>query len=271
MTPPPTLQELIETVRQDSSSDQPLDQLVAAAAAAAQLEETTDALLGYFVDRCRRDGRSWTEISAALGVTKQAVHKRFASAAATHIAAAIPAPTFERFTDRARHVMAESGQAAISLGDNFVGTEHVLLALFTEPAGIAGRALAAMDVGEDAVRAAIRAAGDRTPGPAGRSASAEPSAAAEPSAPAGDAASATATPPAGTRPPFSGPAKRALRDALTVALEFSHNYIGTEHLLLGLYRNEDSLASQILTRSGALESTARAHVTAMLRGYGTGH
>src|ERR1700757_440429 len=130
MAPAPTLQELIEIVRQDSSSDQPLDQLVAAAAAAAQLEETTDALLGHFVDRCRRDGRSWTEISAALGVTKQAVHKRFASAIANQIVAAIPAPTFERFTDRARHVMAESSQAASSLGDHFVGTEHLLLGLF---------------------------------------------------------------------------------------------------------------------------------------------
>src|SRR5271165_5644357 len=155
MTPPPTLQELIETVRADAGSGQPLDELVAAAAAAAQLEETTDALLGHFVDRCRRDGRSWTEISAALGVTKQAVHKRFATAIATHVAAATRAPTFERFTDRARHVMAESGNVAASLGDDFVGTEHLLLALFTEPAGLAGKALAAMDVSEDTVRAAI--------------------------------------------------------------------------------------------------------------------
>jgi ATP-dependent Clp protease ATP-binding subunit ClpA len=251
MAPPPTLQELIETVRQDSSSDQPLDQLVAAAAAAAQLEETTDALLGHFVDRCRRDGRSWTEISAALGVTKQAVHKRFATAIATHVAAANAAPTFERFTDRARHVMAESSRAAVSLGDDFVGTEHLLLALFTEPEGVAAKALAAMDVSEDTVRAAILAAGDRAAGQE------EPS-------PAGAEA-------AGTRPPFSAPAKRVLRDALAVALEFAHNYIGTEHILLGLYRNEDSLATRILTQAGAIETTARAHITAMLRGYGSGH
>jgi hypothetical protein len=92
MAPPPTLQELIEIVRQDSSSDQPLDQLVAAAAAAAQLEETTDALLGHFVDRCRRDGRSWSEISNALGVSKQAVHKRFAPALAAHWPAAARRP-----------------------------------------------------------------------------------------------------------------------------------------------------------------------------------
>jgi ATP-dependent Clp protease ATP-binding subunit ClpA len=290
MAPPPTLQELIEIVRQDSSSDQPLDQLVAAAAAAAQLEETTDALLGHFVDRCRRDGRSWTEISAALGVTKQAVHKRFASAIATQIADVTSAPTFDRFTERARHVMAESSLAAISLGADFVGTEHVLLALFTEPAGIAGRALAAMDVSQGAVRAAILAAGDRTPGTEPPAPAGDRTPGTEPPAPAGAAPGATSTsaagasaagatsagttaagtPAAGTRPPFSGPAKRALRDTLAVALEFGHNYIGTEHMLLALYRNGDSLAAQILTQAGAIESTARAHVTAMLRGHGQG-
>src|SRR5260370_18348224 len=116
MAPPPTLQELIEIVRQDSSSDQPLDQLVAAAAAAAQLEETTDALLGHFVDRCRRDGRSWSEISNALGVSKQAVHKRFAPALAAHIAAATPTPTFEPFTDPARPLTAEPQQPLTPLG-----------------------------------------------------------------------------------------------------------------------------------------------------------
>jgi len=253
MAPPPTLQELIETVRQDSSSDQPLDQLVAAAAAAAQLEETTDALLGHFVDRCRRDGRSWTEISAALGVTKQAVHKRFAAAIATDMAAATPAPTFERFTDRARHVMAESSQAATSLGDDFVGTEHLLLALFTEPQSIAGRALATMGVSQEAVRTAILAAGNRGAGQGEQPAT---------------ATAAAGAPAPGGRSAYSGPAKRVLRDALAVALELGHNYIGTEHLLLALYRNDDSLAAQILTQAGALESTARAHVTDLLRGYG---
>jgi hypothetical protein len=78
MAPAPTLQQLIESVRQDAGSDQALDQLATAAAVAALLQETTDALLGHFVDQCRRDGRSWSEISNALGVTKQAVHKRFA-------------------------------------------------------------------------------------------------------------------------------------------------------------------------------------------------
>jgi ATP-dependent Clp protease ATP-binding subunit ClpA len=261
MAPPPTLQELIETVRQDSGSDQPLDQLVAAAAAAAQLAETTDALLGHFVDRCRRDGRSWTEISSALGVTKQAVHKRFASALAAHIVAATPAPTFERFTDRARHVVAASRRVAVSLGADAIGSQHLLLALFAEPEGIAGRTLAAMNVTEDGVRAALRTARDHGDGPArdeGQRAVADQPAQDQPATErAGQAADSI--------PPYNEDAKRAMRDALTVALEFSHNYIGTEHLLLGLYRDADSTAAWILGEAGALESTARAHVTDLLR------
>src|SRR5215475_14278535 len=105
MTPPPTLQELIDTVRRDAQTDDPIGQLAVAAAAASDLEQTTDALLGHFVDRCRRAGRSWSEISTALGVTKQAVHKRFAGPLAERLAAAGGDPTFERFTPRARRVL----------------------------------------------------------------------------------------------------------------------------------------------------------------------
>jgi ATP-dependent Clp protease ATP-binding subunit ClpA len=65
--------------------------------------------------------------------------------------------------------------------------------------------------------------------------------------------------------PFDDDAKEALSDALTIALEFSHDYIGTEHLLLGLYQNADSTAARILSEAGALEPTARAHVADMLR------
>jgi ATP-dependent Clp protease ATP-binding subunit ClpA len=258
MTPPPTLQELIETVRQDAGSDQPLDQLVVAAAAAAQLEETTDALLGHFVDRCRRDGRSWTEISSALGVTKQAVHKRFAAALAAHIVAATPAPTFERFTDRARHVVAASRQVALSLGADAIGTEHLLLALFAEPAGIAGRTLAAMNVSEDSVRAALATARRRDDDQPAGDLPAQ-------GQPAGDQPESEHASRAADSPPFDEDARRAMSDALTVALEFTHNYIGTEHLLLGLYRNADSTAAWILGEAGALESVARANVIDMLR------
>ena len=255
MTPPPTLQQLIDIVRQDAGSDHPLDQLVTAAAAAAQLEETTDALLGHFVDRCRRDGRSWTEISNALGVTKQAVHKRFAPALAAHIAAATPNPTFERFTDRARHVVAASRQAATSVGAERVDSEHILLGLFAEPAGIAGRALAAMNVTEETVLSALasRHATSRDDSQHGGHDTAS-------SRPAPDTGGSPAT------PAFSDDGKLVLTDALAEALNFGHDYIGTEHLLLGFYRNPESTATWILLEAGALEATARAHVTDMLRG-----
>jgi ATP-dependent Clp protease ATP-binding subunit ClpA len=187
-------------------------------------------------------------------VTKQAVHKRFAPALAAHITAATPSPTFERFTDRARHVVAASQQAASSLGARGVSPEHLLLGLFAEPMGIAGRALAAMNVSEDTVRAALasRRAEDLHDD-------------------RGSDADATSRPPAGdtgggaAQPAFTDDGKRALRDALAEALKFGHNYIGTEHLLLGLYRNADSTAAWILLEAGALEATARAHVTDLLR------
>ena len=86
MTPAPGLLELIESVERDASGHDPLDQLTMASSTVSQLEETADALLGHFVDRCRRHGHSWSEISAALGVSKQAAHKRFS----------LPAPTLER-------------------------------------------------------------------------------------------------------------------------------------------------------------------------------
>jgi Clp amino terminal domain, pathogenicity island component len=234
MTPPPALQDLIDTVRQDSPTDGPLDQLATAAATAAQLESTSDALLSHFVDRCRRDGRSWTEISTALGVTKQAVHKRFAGDLADRIIAANPEPSLERFTARARAVLAAARRAAQQSGVPG-NSGHLLLALYTEPEGIASRVLVAMGISAEAVQAAFEAL----------------PAAADPQA---------------SRTGFTADAARALRDALAVALHFGHNYIGTEHLLLGLYQGEDSPAAAILAAVGSTKAEAITRVVELLRG-----
>src|SRR5580658_9454226 len=131
MTPAPTLQELIEGVRADAPGEDALFQLSQASRTASELEETTDALLGHFVDQCRRSGCSWSEISGALGVSKQAAHKRFS----------FDVPRFERFTDRARAVVGKSEVEAHRLGHGFVGTEHLLLALFESPDGSAAQVL----------------------------------------------------------------------------------------------------------------------------------
>src|SRR6204780_5417786 len=132
MTPAPTLQELIDGVRADSSDDDVLTQLSQASKTVGDLEQTGDALLGHFVDQCRRSGRSWSEISGALGVSKQAAHKRFT----------FDVPVFERFTDRARAVLEQSEVEAHGLGHGFVGTEHLLLALFESFDGVAAKVLA---------------------------------------------------------------------------------------------------------------------------------
>src|SRR5882724_13373384 len=98
MTPAPNLQERIDTVHADAASAAALDQLTAASHTVADLEAVADAVLGHFVDQCRRSGHSWSEISGALGVSKQAAHKRFSFAGFERLAS----PSFERFTERAR-------------------------------------------------------------------------------------------------------------------------------------------------------------------------
>ncbi len=253
MTPPPSLQELIDTVRQDSPSEDPLDLLATASAAVGQLEATSDALLGHFVDRCRRGGRSWSQISAALGVSKQAVHKRFAGPIADRLIEANHPPTFERFTTRARAVLVAANAAARARGRTEVGAVDLLTGLFAEPEGLAAKALTAMDIGRDRVEEAMGAA-----------VPAAPSAGTETDA---EAATEASTAPAGDRLPWSAPAKDALRDALVEALELGHNYIGTEHLLLGLLRDPDAPAAQLLAQLGATPAETKVRLTDLLRGF----
>jgi ATP-dependent Clp protease ATP-binding subunit ClpA len=260
MTPPPTLQELIDTVRQDAGTEDPIGQLLVASATASGLEQTTDALLGHFVDRCRRAGRSWSEISAALGVTKQAVHKRFAGPLAERIAATTDRPAFERFTQRARSVLRGADAAAAASASLVIGTEHLLLGLYAEPDGIGAKVLLAMQIGRAQVEAALRAL-DEPVRPADRSDATAGAGPDQPRTPAEPGASATG------RRPMSPRARTALVNAVTVALELGHNYIGTEHILLGLYRDPDSLASLVLAETGAERAEVEARIAELLRGY----
>lgn len=144
MNPPPTLDDLIRLVQADSPSDSPLDQLATAATTINTLNDTGDAVLGHFVDKSRGAGHTWTEISNVLGVTKQAVHKRFTGT-----------PTFERFTDRARNVLKASRTEADKLGHAYIGTEHLLLAQFAEPESVAVKILAKRKITRKAVEEAV--------------------------------------------------------------------------------------------------------------------
>ena len=121
---------------------------------------------------------------------------------------------FERFTDRARRVLVLAQQEARVLGHNFLGTEHLLLGLIRETEGVAAMALAQLGIRLDDVRDRVK----ETVGPAG-------------SAPTGS-------------PPFTPWAKRVLELSLREALQLGHNYIGTEHILLGLVREGEGVAAR---------------------------
>jgi hypothetical protein len=228
MTPSPTLQELIKEVKADASGDEALTQLSQASKTVSDLEQLGDALLGHFVDQCRQSGHSWSEISRALGVSKQAAHKRFTS----------DLPTFERFTERAQRVLINSESEAQRLGHGFVGTEHILLALFDVPGGLALRVLDEVGISKSMVEEQVVALIKRT--------------------------SATGS----GRLPFTPRAKAVLSEAVTVALDLGHNYIGTEHLLLGLFTDEESVAAKVLRELDTSQAVLRDRTVELLAGYG---
>jgi hypothetical protein len=227
MTPSPTLQALIDCVKADASADDPLIRLSQASKTVNDLEQVGDALLGHFVDQCRRSGHSWSEISNALGVSKQAAHKRFT----------FEAPTFERFTDRARSVLGQSETEAHRLGHGFVGTEHILLALFEVPESLALKVLNELGITKSMAEEQVVGLIKRT------EASEE------------------------GKLPFTPRAKAVLRAAVEEALQLGHNYIGTEHLLLGLFADEDSIAAKVLQDLGASQDIVRDRTLELLTGF----
>jgi hypothetical protein len=220
-----TLDSLIRDVQ--SLSPDTLVQLEEASKKAADLSDLGDSLLNHFVDRCRRSGKTWAEIGEHLGVTRQAVQKRFVT---------LPV-TFERFTDRARRAVKQSLDEATAMQHNYVGTEHQLLGLFDTGEGISDIVLAELGITHDAIAADVL-----------------------------EMIGKGATAVSGQQP-FTPRAARALEDAGTTALELGHNYVGTEHLLLGLVRAQDGLAKQLLDQHGATQDVVRAKVVEKLAGF----
>jgi len=236
MTPGPDLQQLIDTIRDDAGTDDVLDQLGTAASTINELTGTSDAALGYFVDRARGAGKSWVEISGVLGVSKQAAHKRFADSWTAQ-------PAFERYTLRAKAVLDGAKEVARGMNHPFIGTEHLLLALFAQPESIATRVLLAHEITEEAVAEAVA---PRSPAKAaGAPKDVEAALAAE-------------------NPPYTRRAAHVLQGAVAEALVLGHNYVGTEHLLLAFYRDSASIATEVLTSLGLDETAAWASIRAAL-------
>jgi ATP-dependent Clp protease ATP-binding subunit ClpA len=226
ITHPIRLDELINAIKKVHTDV--LEQLSDAVLAAEHLGEVADHLIGHFVDQARRSGASWTDIGKSMGVTKQAVQKRFVPRAeATSLD---PNQGFERFTPRARNVVVAAQNAANQAHNGEITPDHLLLGLLSDADALATKLLTAQHVDPESVRAAI------------------------------------ALPPAIADPPqltpFSGPARKALELTFREALRLGHNYIGTEHLLLALLELEDG--SGPLHRSGLDKDRAEADLTAVL-------
>ena len=145
---------------------------------------------------------------------------------------------FERFTERARQVVVLAQEEARTLKHNYIGTEHILLGLIREEEGLAARVLEALDIELGRVRAQIvRIVGSAEEVTTGQI-------------------------------PFTPRARKVLELALREALSLGHNYIGTEHILLGLVRENEGVAARVLLDFDADAEKIRSEVTRMLSGPG---
>ena len=147
---------------------------------------------------------------------------------------------FERFTDRARRVIVLAQEEAKLLNHNYIGTEHILLGLIHEGEGVAAKALEQLDISLDAVRAQVT-----------------------------EIIGTGQQPPTG-HIPFTPRAKKMLELSLRESLQLGHNYIGTEHILLGLIREGEGVAAQVLVKLGADLNRVRQAVIQLLSGYQAG-
>ena len=144
---------------------------------------------------------------------------------------------FEKFTDKARRVVVLAQEEAKLLNHNYIGTEHILLGLIHEGEGVAAKALEALGINLEQVREQVQdIIGQGQQAPSGHI-------------------------------PFTPRAKKVLELSLREALQLGHSYIGTEHLLLGLIREGEGVAAQVLTKLGADTNKVRQQVIQLLSGY----
>ena len=126
MAPAPSLPEVIHLVEAEAADSSPLASLQTASSLVRELTEVGDATLGYFVDQARHAGHSWSDIGEALGVSKQAAQQRHT----VPLPPDLSAPTFSPFTPRALSVVTAAEKVARDRGHSYIGTEHLLLALY---------------------------------------------------------------------------------------------------------------------------------------------
>jgi hypothetical protein len=216
---PARFDELIDYIKSRHPEGDPLRHLSEAVLASERLGELADHLIGHFVDQARRAGASWTEIGQSMGVSKQAAQKRFVPRKSEQ-GEELDAGVFGRFTPRARAVTVGAMEEARKAHHDHIAGGHIVLGLLHDPEGLGAQAITALgvplDAARDAVAAALGPAADEVP----------------------------------THIPFTPESKKILELTFRDALRLGHNYIGTEHILLGVLSQEGGLGARVLTDLG---------------------
>lgn len=230
-----SLYELIREVEALTPERAPLERLESAVMLADGLATLADQLVEHFIEVARSAGHSWSAVGNALGVSKQAAQQRFVGRLEMMRLASTSErrDLWGRFNDGARAAIVRGQEAGHSMRHNFIGTEHLLLGIMRTEAGIAARALRALDVNEQSV--AERIAEIVPPGP-------------------------PIDEPRLVHTPFTARSKNVLTLTLGEAMRLGHGYIGTEHILLALLAESEGVAAQVLHALGVTYARARAEI-----------
>ncbi|MBB5779641.1 ATP-dependent Clp protease ATP-binding subunit [Nonomuraea jabiensis] len=222
------LDDLITAIKNRHPDGDPLQELADAVSLGEHIGEVADHLIGHFVDQARRSGASWTDIGRSMGVSKQAVQKRFVPKDGGSLAADLRA--YARYTDRARRVVVRAQKEAQDGGHGHIEVGHLVLGLLSEPDGLAARAMVTLGASPEAVAEAARAA----LGPGGE--------------------------PATEAVAFAAQSKKALELTLREALRLGHPFVGTEHLLLGVLSLDDEPVARALAELGVTKEPAEREI-----------
>lgn len=217
MEEPATLDDLIVRVIRIHPDGNPRAHLAEAISMSERLGEVADQLVGHFVDAARRSGMTWAEIGSAMGVTRQAVQKRFVPKHAS--TTTIDATIVERFTPRARAIITATQDEARSAGHDYLGTEHIVLGLLSQPKGLAAAFIATKATSQQVRTAMAEVLGPRTD----------------------------------TVPeeiPYTPRGRKSLELSLQEAQRLGHDHVGTEHILLGVLAERHGVGAQVLVGLG---------------------
>lgn len=217
MDEPVRLDDLINSVTGLHPDGDALTHLSEAIAMSEAIGDVADQLVEYFVDAARKAGATWAEIGAAMGVTRQAAQKRFVPKPAD--AGGLDPAAYDRFTPRARAVIAASQEEAHAAGHDYLGTEHIVLGLLRQPEGLAAKFLSEKMTPEQ-----LRAAISEVLGPRGDTVPKQVS--------------------------YTPRGKRSIELSIQEAQRLGHEYVGTEHLLLGVLAEQHGVGAKVLLGLG---------------------